>query len=83
MKTMMNTMRDKANVMGIKAKCKLMQGKEILSDECGTGYTDVAVVVLISVVLGALLLAGLYALFGDVVLPTLEKKIIEMFNYAG
>ena len=38
---------------------------------------------LIAVVLGALLLAGVYALFGDVVMPTLNKRITEMFNYAG
>ena len=42
-----------------------------------------AVKILIAVVLGGLLLAGLYALFGDVVMPTLETKIKEMFNYAG
>ena len=42
-----------------------------------------AVKILIAVVLGALLLAGLYALFGDVVMPTLENKIKEMFNYHG
>lgn len=42
-----------------------------------------AVKILIAVVLGALLLAGLYALFGDVVMPTLTKRIQEMFNYAG
>jgi len=35
------------------------------------------------VVLGALLLAGLYALFGETVLPTLVQRIKEMFNYAG
>ena len=33
--------------------------------------------------LGALLLAGLYALFGDVVMPTLNERITNMFNYAG
>ena len=33
--------------------------------------------------LGALLLAGLYALFGDVVMPTLNQRIKDMFNYAG
>ena len=44
---------------------------------------DQAVVILIAVVLGALLLAGLYALFGDVVLPEITKRIQEMFNYAG
>ena len=35
------------------------------------------------VVVGALLLAGLYALFGDVVMPTLNQRIKDMFNYAG
>ena len=49
----------------------------------GKGYIDTAVKILIAVVLGALLLAGLYALFGDVVMPTLNKRITEMFNYAG
>lgn len=42
-----------------------------------------AVKILIAVVLGALLLAGLYALFGETVLPTLVQRIKEMFNYAG
>ena len=39
--------------------------------------------ILIAVVLGALLLAGLYALFNDTVLPTLVKRVQEMFDYAG
>jgi hypothetical protein len=45
--------------------------------------TRKAIKILIAVVLGALLLAGLYALFGDVVMPTLKQRIQEMFNYAG
>ena len=49
----------------------------------GEGYIDTAVKILIAVVLGALLLAGLYALFGDVVMPTLNERITNMFNYAG
>ena len=49
----------------------------------GEGYIDTAVKILIAVVLGALLLAGLYALFGDVVMPTLNQRIKDMFNYAG
>jgi len=39
--------------------------------------------ILIAVVLGALLLAGLYALFGDVLMLTLTNRVKEMFNYAG
>lgn len=68
-----------------KVKAAMIRTKtiSILSDECGTGYIDQAVTILIAIVLGALLLAGLYALFGDVVLPTLTRKIQEMFNYAG
>ena len=52
-----------------------------LLDNSGQGALDTAVVVLISIVLGALILAGLYALLDDTVLPTLTTKIQEMFNY--
>ncbi len=57
--------------------------KIAINNNCGEGYIDTAVKILIAVVLGALLLAGLYALFGEVVMPTLEERIKEMFNYAG
>lgn len=49
----------------------------------GEGYVDTAVKILMAVVIGALVLAGLYTLFGDTVLPTLTRRIQEMFNYAG
>ena len=55
----------------------------LMKDTRGENYVDTAVKILIAVVLGALLLAGLYALFGDVVMPTLTRRIQEMFNYAG
>ncbi|MEG0834906.1 MAG: DUF6133 family protein, partial [Christensenellaceae bacterium] len=42
-----------------------------------------ALKILIAVVLGALLLAGLYALFGETVLPELQRRISEMFSYNG
>ena len=54
-----------------------------LSGSRGDGYIDTAIKILIAVVLGALLLAGLYALFGETVLPTVVQRIKEMFNYAG
>ena len=49
----------------------------------GEGYIDTAVKVLIAVVLGALVLAGLYAVLNDTVMPTVTERIQEMFNYAG
>lgn len=49
----------------------------------GEGYIDTAIKILIAVVLGALLLAGLYTLFGDTVLPTVTERVEEMFDYKG
>ncbi|MGL4791604.1 MAG: DUF6133 family protein [Anaerotignaceae bacterium] len=57
--------------------------KLALSNDSGENYVDSAVKILIAVVLGGLLLAGLYTLFGDVVMPTLTKKVETMFDYAG
>ena len=64
-------------------KAATVKAAHLLKDRKGENYVDTAVKILIAVVIGALLLAGLYALFGDVVMPTLTKKIQEMFNYAG
>jgi len=47
------------------------------------GYVDSGVKILIAVVIGALLLAGLYALFGDVIMPTVTKKVQDLFNFKG
>lgn len=70
------------NVAGnVKAAAK--KAAMLMRDTRGENYVDTAVKILIAVVLGALLLAGLYALFGDVVMPTLTQRIQEMFNYAG
>lgn len=57
--------------------------KNKLQDTAGEGYVDTAIKILIAVVLGALLLAGLYALFNDTVLPTLVRRVQEMFDYSG
>lgn len=61
----------------------MVKGRAILAGNSGEGMVDSAVKILISIVIGALLLAGLYALFGDVILPTLQERIEEMFNFAG
>ena len=66
-----------------KAVMTAARTRRVLSGSHGEGYIDTAIKILIAVVLGALLLAGLYALFGETVLPTLTQRIKEMFNYAG
>lgn len=76
MKNFMNTARNAITLKALQVKGKLMENT-------GEGYVDTAIKILLAVVLGALLLAGLYALFNDTVLPTLVKRVQEMFNYAG
>ena len=47
------------------------------------GYVDSGVKILIAVVIGALLLSGLYALFNGTIMPTVTRRITELFNYKG
>ena len=47
------------------------------------GYVDSGVKILIAVVIGTLLLAGLYTLFNTNIIPTLTTKITGLFNYSG
>jgi hypothetical protein len=78
-KDMRNMMKKAAqNVKAVAVRAGML-----MKDTKGENYVDTAVKILIAVVLGALLLAGLYALFGDVVMPTLTQRIQDMFNYAG
>ncbi len=76
MKKIMNKVTHKSNMLAIKAKMAL-------SNNRAEGFVDNAIAILIAVVIGALLLAGLYMLFDKTVLPTLVQRIKDMFNYAG
>ncbi|OLN25592.1 DUF6133 family protein [Desulfosporosinus metallidurans] len=71
----------------MKARVNMMKGmvsaRGILTDRSGSGMIDLAINVMISVVLGALVLAGLYLLFGSTILPLLSEKIKAIFNYQG
>lgn len=87
MKNFMNKVSVKANkitakgyVMGLQAKEKLCG---VFAQKSGEGFVDTALKILISVVVGALLLAGLYMLFKDTILPTLTERIKTLFDYKG
>ena len=62
---------------------KTLMANAILRSQCGENFVDTAIKILMAVVIGGLVLAGLYAVFGETVLPTLKERIQEMFNYAG
>lgn len=55
----------------------------VLNGTVAEAYVDTGVKILIAVVIGALLLTLLYALFNDTIMPTVTEKVEGLFNYAG
>ena len=80
MKKFFNSITTKINAMATCAKTAVTTA--VTSTAC-EGYVDSGVKILIAVVIGALLLSGLYALFNTTIMPTVTSKITELFNFAG
>ena len=76
MKKLINSIKNKCNKAVISAKTAI-------ESTSGEGYIDTGVKIIIGVVIGGVILAGLYALFNTTIIPTLTTKIGNMFNYAG
>ncbi len=72
-------------INSIKNKCNsaIISARTAIESTSGEGYIDTGVKIIIGVVIGGVLLAGLYALFNTTIIPTLTSKIQSMFNYAG
>ena len=75
MKKFFDKIKNKANSLAVSAKTTLANAK-------AEGYIDTGVKIIIGVVVGAVILGGLYALFNTVIIPRLNTEILEMFNYA-
>ena len=76
MKKFFSNIKSKATEMAVRAKTAIENVR-------AEGYVDSGVKILIAVVIGALLLSGLYALFNTTIMPTVTSKITELFNFAG
>ena len=76
MRKLFNSIRSKVNDMATRAIVAVSNAK-------AEGYVDSGVKILIAVVIGALLLSGLYALFNGTIMPTVTRRITELFNYKG
>lgn len=76
MKKLIHSIRNKVNSIAISAKTAL-------TSKTGEGYIDTGVKIIIGVVVGGVILAGLYALFNTTIIPNLTTKIGNMFNYSG
>ena len=76
MKKFFSNNKSKATEMAVRAKTAIENVR-------AEGYVDSGVKILIAVVIGALLLAGLYTLFNSTIMPTVTQKIQELFNFKG
>ena len=76
MKKLFHSIRNKVNSIRTSAKTAL-------TSKAGEGYIDTGVKIIIGVVIGGVILAGLYALFNTTIISTLGTKISEMFNYGA
>ncbi|MGB8451676.1 MAG: DUF6133 family protein [Anaerocolumna sp.] len=74
MRKLVSKVRNKMTLM-------VMEAQALLRRKDGENFVDTAIKILMAVVIGALVLAGLYALFGETVLPTLKQRVVDMFNY--
>ena len=76
MKKLLSTVKSKLTGMAVSAKTAVANAK-------AETYVDTGVKILIAVVIGALLLTLLYALFNTTIFPTPREKIEGLFEYTG
>ena len=76
MKKLINSIKNKVN-------SAIISARTAIESTSGEGYIDTGVKIIIGVVFGGVILAGLYLLFNSTIMPTLSSKIQGMFNYAG
>ena len=76
MKKLINSIKNRIN-------SAIISAKTAIESTTGEGYVDTGVKIIVGVVIGGVILAGLYTLFNTSVIPTLTTKIQGMFNYAG
>ena len=79
----MNLIKKTTNKISDKARSIAIKAKTVIENTTAEGYVDTGVKIIIGVVVGAVILAGMYALFNGVILPRLNTEIQNMFNYKG
>lgn len=66
-----------------KVQANVIRAVALMHEKRGENFVDSGIKILIAVVIGALLLGGLYALFGDTIMPTVTEKVEDMFDFNG
>ena len=76
MKNLFKSIKSKFNKAVITAQ-------SAVESTAGEGYIDTGVKIIIGVVIGGVILAGLYTLFNGTIIPNLTTEIGDMFSYSG
>lgn len=76
MKNIFKKISNKVTELAVKAKCNLEAKKAEL-------YVDKGVGIIIAVVVGAVILAGIYALFKVTVLDKMGTEVNALWEYTG
>lgn len=72
----MKKLGNKVNSIAIKAKLAI-------ENKAAEMYVDKGVGIIIAVVVGAAILAGVYALFKTTIIPNMTDEVGELWDYAG
>ncbi len=72
----MKNLKTKVTSLAIRVKSAITNNK-------AEGFVDSGVKILIAVVIGALLLGGLYFLFNNIIIPYSIGRIIDLIRYTG
>lgn len=73
-------MRKTIRTISTRTQAAFLRVRNCLSNERGDFYISDGVKIIIAVVLGALLLAALTAIFNDTVIPRITREIEGLFN---
>lgn len=76
----------------LKLQCKLLTAvkaamesakKSLNKGLCGSANFDNMIQIIIIIVIGLLVLGGLYIMFKDTLIPQVQERIMDLFDFAG
>ena len=77
------SVKDRLTGLAVSARESVRRLKARMQGKTAEGYVDTGVKIIISVVIGGVILAGLYTLFNTTIMDGLSSRISSMFNYSG
>ena len=83
LKSIVNKIKNGVCTVVEKVESVIVRTQVVLASSTAENYVDSGLKILIAVVIGALLLTGIYKLFNTTIMPTVTSKVTELFNYSG